>query len=63
MLGSMSGSSQWMRGLSLASVKVYVRGSNCVWCQTHGDQACQDHQVVGCWQGGVERGIPNQTCP
>ena len=47
-LGLMNGSSQGMIWPSLASVKVYVCGPNCVWCQTHGDQACQDHQVVGC---------------
>ena len=61
MLGLMSGSSQEMRWLSFPSVKVSVCGPNYDWCQSHGDQACQDHQVVDCSQGGVERGVPILT--
>ena len=62
LLGLMSGSSQEMRWLSFASVKVYACGPNCDWCQSRDDQACQDHQVVGSSQGGVERGVPILTC-
>ena len=62
LLGLMSGSSQEMTWLSFVSVKVFACGPNCDWFQSRDDQECQDHQVVGCSQGGVERGVPILTC-